>query len=384
MATITFWQNIPSIHQAPLIRSLADRCRGQVTLVAEKDVSAERVRQGWQRPDFSPAEVIIAPSREERICILKEHSKESDVHVFTGLRAYKETYWTLKLAAATKAKIGVYLERPRDDQGIKSLLRRLLYTLDGRLWRNRLDFVLATGDLAVAYYEKCGFPRKKLYPFGYFVDPRADGGSPVPPKPVENDSARQVTFIFVGALVRRKAVGQLLQALSTIQDGTWRLLVVGDGPLRAALQGQALRLGINKTIQWLGSVDNPMARTLIESADCLVLPSRFDGWGAVVNEALLSGTPVVVSSACGARDLVESSGHGKVFRAGDVTDLARVLGQVVSEGPLSPAARGRIRAWAEENISPQRAAGYLLDILTHVQGKSPVRPVPPWRGVPHA
>ena len=51
-------------------------------------------------------------------------------------------------------------------------------------------------------------------------------------------------------------------------------------------------------------MDNTKVRLAIEEADLLVLPSRFDGWGAVVNEALGAGTPVLVSDLCGSSYLV--------------------------------------------------------------------------------
>src|SRR5437870_11248743 len=74
----------------------------------------------------------------------------------------------------------------------------------------------------------------------------------------------------------------------------------------------------------------------MDSADLLVLPSRYDGWGAVINEALMSGIPAICSDNCGAADLVRSSVQlGAVFRAGSAIDLARVLGTWIRRGPLS-------------------------------------------------
>jgi glycosyltransferase involved in cell wall biosynthesis len=75
-------------------------------------------------------------------------------------------------------------------------------------------------------------------------------------------------------------------------------------------------------------------------ADALLLPSRFDGWGLVVHEGLASGMPVVVSDACGAADLIESSGCGKVIPAGDEIALAEAISWVVE---LTPQERKSIR-----------------------------------------
>ena len=56
-----------------------------------------------------------------------------------------------------------------------------------------------------------------------------------------------------------------------------------------------------------------------------MLPSRFDGWGAVVNEALMVGTPVICSDRCGASDLIENGRNGYVFEAGNARALRERL-----------------------------------------------------------
>ena len=77
---------------------------------------------------------------------------------------------------------------------------------------------------------------------------------------------------------------------------------------------------------------------LMSSADCLILPSRHDGWGAVVSEALMVGTPVICSDACGSAGVVHASGVGGVFRSGDHCALTAELA-VASAGYLQPEAR---------------------------------------------
>jgi glycosyltransferase involved in cell wall biosynthesis len=62
-----------------------------------------------------------------------------------------------------------------------------------------------------------------------------------------------------------------------------------------------------------------------------VLPSRFDGWGAVVNEALMVGTPVICSNRCGASDVIENGRNGYVFEAGSARALRERLRQYCEE-----------------------------------------------------
>lgn len=170
MKSIIFWQNIPSIHQAPMIKELAKNYSGKVLVVTEFDVSSERIKQGWNRPDFSPADIIISPSRKIRKEIIRHHSSLENIHIFSGLHAYPETYWTLKNLSNLNTIIGVFMEAGRSDDGIKPIFRRVRYMINAIIWNKRIDFILATGGIAVNYYKKCGFSAEKIYPFAYFVE----------------------------------------------------------------------------------------------------------------------------------------------------------------------------------------------------------------------
>ena len=116
---------------------------------------------------------------------------------------------------------------------------------------------------------------------------------------------------------------------------------------------------------------------LLASHDLLVLPSRFDGWGAVVNEALSVGTPVLCSDTCGAADLLAAPDYGTAFRSGDASSLAAALRRIVANGPIRHDRRRRIMAHAL-SFSADAVARYFLDVVA--SGIQPLgHPTPPWR-----
>jgi glycosyltransferase involved in cell wall biosynthesis len=115
----------------------------------------------------------------------------------------------------------------------------------------------------------------------------------------------------------------------------------------------------------------------ISRHDLFVLPSRFDGWGAVVNEALMCGVPVVCSEACGAADLVAAPWRGESFAAGSVAALREVLERRIEAGPTSSETRDRIRDWSC-CISGKAVSHYLLAVVDAAAGRAP-RPRPAWR-----
>jgi glycosyltransferase involved in cell wall biosynthesis len=104
--------------------------------------------------------------------------------------------------------------------------------------------------------------------------------------------------LFVGALQPRKDAGTAIEALSLIGDGAPRLIVVGqDKGGRAEAQRTAERNGLAARVEFRGHVDQAELAALYRDAVCLVFPSRYEGFGLPVLEAMASGTPVVATTA---------------------------------------------------------------------------------------
>ena len=118
------------------------------------------------------------------------------------------------------------------------------------------------------------------------------------------------------------------------------------------------------------------AQQVIAGSDCLVLPSEYDGWGAVVSEALLAGTPAICSSACGAAVAVEASGAGGVFASGDGVSLERLLHAQLRGSSWTQGQRAALRHWAHSALSADAGAAYLEAVIRSVEQSSPPPPAP--------
>lgn len=136
---------------------------------------------------------------------------------------------------------------------------------------------------------------------------------------------RRLRLLFVGRLVPVKGLGTVLDAFARL-DGPefagWRLDVVGDGPLRPVVEAAA---AADPRIQVHGSCEYTALGRYYAAADVLVLPSSYEPWGLVVNEALGFGLWTVVSDQVGARELITGPEEGAVFPAGDGAALASAL-----------------------------------------------------------
>jgi len=142
-------------------------------------------------------------------------------------------------------------------------------------------------------------------------------------------------FLFVGRLADEKNVDGLLDAYLAYRrgGGTWSLVLVGDGPGRERLEMTARSSGFSG-IHFEGLKKSADLPQYYAFAGCFVLPSRCEPWGLVVNEAMASGLPVIVSKHCGcAEDLVEPGRNGFVF---DPAASGELEGRLSHVGALSP------------------------------------------------
>ncbi|OGC94446.1 MAG: hypothetical protein A2W25_08735 [candidate division Zixibacteria bacterium RBG_16_53_22] len=366
---LVFWQNMLSIHHSAYIRALADMGH-RVTIVAAQRVPIPLRKLGWNVPDFGATQVLVAPD-EKTVSELVCKSIMDTVHVIGGLRGYNLGERAFHACKINSARMGLISEGA-DPRGVKGVARRMLYNLDRIRYGRNVDFVLAMGRNGVRWYRERGWPQARIFPSAYITE-----------LPCMEDldccgrgSDERFEIIFVGQLIARKGVDILLRALGGIGSKNWRLTVVGDGPLRSDYEAITRRIGVDNRTQFMGALPNLQTLDLIASSDLLVLPSRFDGWGAVVNEALMRGVPAICSVRCGASDLLMERWRGEVFPAEDPDALRVALCSWLDGGRRTPELSRRIRSWSE-CIEGPKAAGYLIGILEHVYYGADC-PVPPW------
>jgi glycosyltransferase involved in cell wall biosynthesis len=163
----------------------------------------------------------------------------------------------------------------------------------------------------------------------------------------------QVVLLFSGKFIPRKAPLLLLEAIARLADRkTLALLMLGDGVLRPEIESRARAvLGSRALIP--GFVNQTQLGRYFRAADVFVLPSIYETWGLVVNEAMHFRLPAVVSSGVGcAPDLIRNGQVGRVFPVGATKELANCLQEILDmpdRGRLMGAAAGEhIRGYSTE------------------------------------
>jgi glycosyltransferase involved in cell wall biosynthesis len=370
--SVIFWQSTPSPHQAAYIRSLTEASNlSEVKLFLSLNDDKQRNSMGWHKPDYGSVHTIHLANKatvDSTITLADGNT----VSIFSEFVADSNIRNILQRSCQGEGIIGLISEG-RDWRGLKGSMRLMHSYICERRYVNRINFILAIGNLAKEWYMRCGFNPEIIFDFCYVVE------KPIGIEQIHTDKKEPLKLIFVGQIIPRKRLDLLLQALINFSSIPWTLRVIGNGSELETLVNFSRHNGLSDKIRFLGVMDNHHVRLELASADVLVLPSDWDGWGAVVNEALMSGVRVICSDYCGSAELIRRKDYGYVFRANSLDSLVQVLQQQFSEGPVSWQDKQAVMRYSEAFCGPS-VARYLSEIIGFVtNGNQGIRPVAPWK-----
>jgi len=165
-------------------------------------------------------------------------------------------------------------------------------------------------------------------------------------------------FLFVGRLERGKGIFDLLDAYASLPAelrSQLGLVFVGDGSARSQLQKRAAAVKPD-SIHIAGFLQREQLAIFYALAETFVFPTHTDPWGLVVNEAMSCGLPVVCSNAAGcAADLVTNRHNGRLFAAGDISQLACTL-EELARSPEIRSSMGQASKLRIQDYSPEACA----------------------------
>lgn len=369
---IIFWQNSLSIHQLPYVARLIDiKGIDSVTFVAGTDISADRRNMGWNIPQIEGLDrchVIVNPN-DKQIESLLTANLENSVHLFSGIRGFAFVFKVFRESLKYELTRGLIVESPntfyRGHANGKPLwLHRLVFKLRDAKYSKYIKYIFAMGEDAVQYYQ--GLCKNwEVYPFAYCTE------SPF----CKNDNTASTTLncLFIGSLMCRKSVSTILTSYTLLplqMLDRVHLKIVGNGPEMEMLKEKVKKYGL-KNVEFMGAVANDMIGNVLAYSDVLILPSIYDGWGAVVNEALCNGCYAIVSDRCGAKELLNDKRCGRIFQGGNPKELASAITYCVNNISDIRDNRAWRKQWADKAISGKVLAQYMADALN---GKNPIRP----------
>jgi glycosyltransferase involved in cell wall biosynthesis len=213
------------------------------------------------------------------------------------------------------------------------LAKRVIKSIAYPLFLRRFDVFLPTGTGAATYLRHYRVPESRIHIVPCCID--VDVFRSIARQVRDNReqiraglgaTRNELVLLFVGKLIERKRVGDLLDAAGILVRAghAVRVVVVGTGPLEAKLRSQASDLHVPTT--FAGFANQSSVPKFYATADLLILPSKNESWGLVVNEAFACGLPAIVSDRVGcASDMIRHDITGRVVPVGDGQELARAI-----------------------------------------------------------
>jgi glycosyltransferase involved in cell wall biosynthesis len=286
---------------------------------------------------------------------------------FTGYR--RATFWSALLAAKLSKTAFLFGTDatslvPRDGRSWKVKFKRIAWPHLFRL----PDQVIVPSSGSLELMLSLGLPSRRVALTPYSVDndwwiqqsSRVDRAAT---RAEWRASPNHAVVLSCAKLQPWKRPGDLLRAFAKADVKNALLLFAGEGPLRQQLESEAEALGVASQVRFLGFVNQSQLPAVYASADLMVLPSEYEPFAVVVNEAMCCACPVLLRDRVGAaRDLVAPVAPQFIFPCGDVDGLAHILKDALSDRTrlqsIADTARAHIQTW-----SPERNIAATLDAI---------------------
>jgi glycosyltransferase involved in cell wall biosynthesis len=162
----------------------------------------------------------------------------------------------------------------------------------------------------------------------------------------------------VGRLVGRKRTDALLEMLARLERNDLRLVVIGSGPERNALEEQAARLGVTSQVTFTGFIPEQRKIDLLAAADIYVSTSQHEGFGLVFLEAMAQGLPIVCYDHGGQTDYLTTGINGAVLPLNDFDGFVQAVSHLVADAPKRRSMSERNRRDVEQYFISNCAALY--------------------------
>jgi glycosyltransferase involved in cell wall biosynthesis len=334
---VAFVSVVPSPYQRDLFRALAQRTEVDLSIFY---LEAAAPDSPWPQKPLETYEKILRGfwfSIGSARCHVNwplPALKDFDIVVMNTLMSFTGQ-WLMR--TALRARRWIFWGERLGSGG--RMHRRLVAPL------HRATGIAAIGSFAEDDY-RMRFPEPRHFRIPYFCDLDPFLATR---RRTRNDG--HVVFLFCGQMIARKGVDLLLEAFQRLGGGARLLLVGREAELPRLLA--SLPAPVRERVTYAGFQPPEELPRFFAQADVFVLPSRYDGWGVVVNQALGAGLPIVCSDMVGAgRDLVEEEVNGLRFPSGDAAGLAAKMQRFVVQPSLCDSwgqvSRRRARHWTPD------------------------------------
>ena len=365
--SFNFWQPVLTDHMSYTVNSLGVLTKKTINAFSRELINVERHSPVWSRNKFKYIDLKVINSFNGLKIVAQQLQKKDSVNFFCSPFDSFFSITLLVLFCLFKRNIYLisepYLNKPygynSDKQRyinfIKFKIRPLLYKVYCSIIKNKIKGVFTISDLSYSQYLVAGLPAHQLFKFGYFV--------PIASKKLTyNPAANKMSLVYIGSLMERKGLDLLLKVMEQLNKSSINVSLDIYGP------GEISKYIISSNCVYKGSIPFGTSHVTLANYDALVVTSKFDGWGVIVNESINCGVPVICSNCAGAKTLIHKFSTGIVFESTSINSLYSSIIHLV-KNPRERMAMHKSCLKSALEIQPINAAKYILNIVSSASSR---------------
>lgn len=340
-------------HMIPLANSLANLVGdGNFKYAVLKPEEEFRISMGFNPDDNNQPWVIPVFKNKECLVEFEQWFNEAEVVLFSNRDLFKMASQRIE-----KNKLTFYFSerwwKPNIGRFRLFFPKYIKLALDIRkLSKNNNFHYLAHGIYAAKDIKFVTKFENRIWEFGYFTDTAENFR-------IKKDQEK-INILWCGRMLKWKRVDLLIRAFAEVvkRNPNCHLTMVGDGAEKLKLEIKAKKILPEWSYDFFPSQSTQIIRETMNCADIFVLPSSgYEGWGAVVNEAMAENCAVIASVETGAgKSIISNLENGILFKSGDWKDLSKQISLLVQDENLRRKMQLSGKATINEIWSPVVAA----------------------------
>lgn len=297
-------------HLYPIIDEINRSSRIRITAGLYDPIGNLRPDHSWNEPEGDDNYIRLWDDKKK----LKNFSDDLAGYDFSGsLGIFYSYYFYQYIRNSLKSKLPYFLfsEGFKPRSGINELAKKIAIN---RINSN-LVHLMAIGEGADTDYVDSGATSWNIHPYSFT--------SVAPIAAYVRPTKNPLKLLFVGQLIDRKNILFLLESLKEVQVRV-HLDIIGSGPQLETCK-KYISANSLQHINFRGQLALQEVYSIMRHSDVLILPSKYDGWGAVINEAMASGMAIIASDGVRASNIIENSENGFVYNKNDNKELSHLI-----------------------------------------------------------
>lgn len=300
---------------------------------------------------------------------LKDHIQDFDIVHLHGTRNFQNI-----IAAHYAKKYGIpYVIQPHGSLPkivAKQKLKMIYDVFWGKDILKSASKIIAVSGSEVEQFRQVDIPDEKINVIPNGINDVSPTDLPPAGQFRERyDIHEKHIILYVGRIHKRKGIDFLIHAFNSFIQ-TWTgddvtLVIVGpDDGYRSTLENLVEQLGLSEKARFIGYA--PTLTAAYQDADVLVYPSIYEIFGLVPFEALLCGTPVIVTDDCGCGELIEEAECGYLVHYGDVAGLSETLRKALDHPDVNTRMVEAGRRYVEEHLAWENVVKLVEEMYENV------------------